>query len=612
MANKKGSYVTYFLMLLLILALGGFGVTNFGGSSQTVASVGDAEVTANDYARALQSQINGFQRETGQALTFQQAQMVGLDRAALGQLITEAALENETNRIGLSAGDENVAQEIQSVTAFHNVSGEFDRQTYELALRQSNLSIDDFETQVRGDLGERLLQGAIGAGVETPDIFVDTLYRYARETRDITWARLTADDLFEPVATPTESKLAEYHEANPAPFTRPETKVIRYAWLTPDMLAPNIEVDEDQVRKLYDTRFDEFNSPERRLVERLIFADQTSAQDAWDRLDVGEVSFDELVAERGLELADIDLGDVDERDLGDAAGEVFGLAEPGVVGPLVTDFGPALFRMNGILAAEEVTFDEARADLKSEAATDRARRIILELVPQIEDMLAGGADTSLLAERTDLEAGTIEWDVDASDGIAAYQAFRSAAASTGKGDFAEVIELDDGGIVSLTVDDVLEPALRPLQEVRGEVAEAWMRDATQTALTEQAEALAQQLRDGREMAAMELDLNTNRELLRDGFIEGTPPDFLSTVFDLEANGIAVLSAEGDAWLVRVDAIAEPDGNDAEADALKNRFSAQTTQAFSAAITQAFMQALVEKAGVDINTSAITSVHSLMP
>lgn len=612
MAKKKGNSLALILISLLIISLFGFGVTNFSGSVQTVATVGDTEVTTNDYARGVQAQINAFQRQTGQQMTFQQAQAFGLDRMALGQLISDAALENEVERLGISAGDQNVARDIQRVSAFQNLSGSFDRQTYELALRQNGITASEFEEQMRGDLATGLLRRAIGAGLDTPDIFVDALYAYARETRDVTWARLTADDLSEPVTEPTDEELAAYHEANPDDFTRPETKVISYAWLTPAMLTETIEVDEEQVRALYDDRESEYNRPERRLVERLVFSDEAAAQEAKDRIDAGEITFEELVENRGLTLADIDRGDVSQDDLGAAGEEVFALTEPGIVGPLPSGVGPALFRMNGILAAEETSFEEAREELEEEAAADRARRIILDLVPEVEDVLAGGADMTLLAERTDLEAGTIEWNEENVEGIAAYDTFREAAASATKGGFAEVIELEDGGIVALSVDEVLEPALRPLDEVRAEVAEAWTLKKQQVSLTSLANTLADELREGREMAGLGLNLKTNRGMTRDGFVEGTPPEFTSTVFDLEADGIAVLSSDGDAWLVRLDAINEADGEGREAGALKSGFAEQTRQELSNAVTSAVTQALVDEAGVDINSTAITAVNAQLP
>ena len=613
MARKKGKGSAFWIvLLLLVMALGGFGVTQFGQTAGTVAKVGDAEISASDYVRAVEAQLRVFQQQTGQQIGFAQARAVGLDRTALGQLITDAAIRNETRRVGLSAGDEQVLNEIRAYPAFQGISGEFDRQTYELALRQGNLSAGEFEDQVRGDLAEGLVRRAVGAGLSAPDVFVDTLYAYARETRDVTWARLTEDDLAAEIADPTEDDISGYYDAHQDAFTRPETKVIHYAWLTPDMLAPDVTVDEDQLRTLYDSRIGEFVQPERRLVERLVFATRADADAAKTRLDSGEADFDALVAERGLDLSDIDLGDVTRADLGAAANDLFALTEPGVAGPLPSDLGPALFRMNGILPAEEVSFEEARDDLQAEAAQDRARRIILDLAPEVEDLLAGGADPALLAERTDMREGRIEWNSDVFDDVAAYEGFRTAAAATTPEDFPEVIELDDGGILTMKVDEVRAPEPIPLDEVRDAVADAWRAEAVEAALVAQAQDIAARLREGAEMAAMDLNLRVNRGMNRASFIEGTPPAFTQSVFGLDADAVTVLSADGDAWLVRLDAINAADGSSPEASAVKGGFAENTRQDYSNAITRAFTQALVDDLTVEINSSAIAAVNAQLP
>lgn len=613
MARKKaGNAALWVIVVLLILGLAGFGATSFGGSQRSVASVGTVEISVNDYARAVDAQMRNFQRQTGQQLTFQQAQMFGVDRAALSQLITAAALENETLELGISAGDEVVSREILATPAFQGANATFDRQIYELSLQQNGINVAEFEDRVRNDIATGLLRSAVGSGVVTPDIYTDTLFNHAREARDVTWARLTAEDLPEPLAEPSDAELRAFYEANPEPFTRPETKSISYAWLTPDMIVDKVEIDEAQARALYDARIAEYIQPERRLVERLVFATEADAAAAKARLDAGETDFDDLVAERGLSLSDVDLGDVSVDDLGPAAEAVFALTEPAVAGPLPSSLGPALYRMNGILAAQEITFDEVRDELAAEAATDRARRIILDTVPQIEDLLAGGADMNVLAERTDMETGTIEWNSDVFEGIAAYDAFRTAAAAAQQGDFPRVVDLEDGGIFALTVTEVLPPALIPLEDVRDEVVAGWEAAETQKALVARAETHAEEIRGGREMAALGLDLETDRELSRDAFVEGTPPDFTDTLFAMDRDEVRVLSAAGDAWLMRLDAITPPDPNAPESELVRTQFSSQTAVELSTGLIATFTQSLLNETGIQVNQSAIDAVNAQLP
>ena len=222
MAKKKaGNAALWVIILLLIVGLAGFGATSFSGSVRNVATVGDVEIDVNEYARAVETQVRNFQRATGQQLSFQQARTIGLDRAALSQLISGAALENEAGELGISAGDVAVSEEIVASPAFQGAGGTFDRGIYELALRQNGTDVPAFEERVRADIATGILRSAVGSGVRTPDVFSTTLFLYARETRDATWARLGADDLTEPLPEPTEEQLTAYYEANPADFTRP-------------------------------------------------------------------------------------------------------------------------------------------------------------------------------------------------------------------------------------------------------------------------------------------------------------------------------------------------------------------------------------------------------
>src|SRR5690606_37477557 len=126
----------------------------------------------------------------------------------------------------------------------------------------------------------------------------------------------------------------------------------------------------------YEERIDQYRQPERRIVGRLVFPSMEEAQAARKRLDSGDITFDELVAERGLTVDDIDLGEVTREDLGQAADAVFALEAPGIAGPVQTDLGPALISMNAILEAVDIPFEQAREDLRAEAALDRANRMI--------------------------------------------------------------------------------------------------------------------------------------------------------------------------------------------------------------------------------------------
>ncbi|MFN7269482.1 MAG: SurA N-terminal domain-containing protein, partial [Cereibacter sp.] len=100
--KRKGSmFMVWVLMVLLVAGLGGFGVTNLGGGTARIATVGDRPIAVTDYARALQQELQAFSAQIGQPVTMEQARTLGLDSQVRQRLITAAALDNEASRIGL-------------------------------------------------------------------------------------------------------------------------------------------------------------------------------------------------------------------------------------------------------------------------------------------------------------------------------------------------------------------------------------------------------------------------------------------------------------------------------------------------------------------------------
>lgn len=611
--KKKGagSYVVWTILVLVMLGLGGFGVTNFGGGVTAIGKVGDREIETTDYARALQQEMNALSAQFGQPITFAQAQTFGVDQQVLQQVITRAALDNETARIGISAGDASVAAEITAMQAFQGNAGTFDRDAYRFTLERNNLTEAQFEQGIREDIARSVLQGAIVGGFLDPKPLTDTITAYAGERRGFSLLELTAADLPAPIADPTDADLQAFYDANIAQFTRPEAKRITYIALIPETLAPTMDVDEAALQALYDDRIDEFMIPEKRLVERLAFPTDADAAAAKARLDAGEVTFDQLVAERGLKLDDIDLGDVSKTDLGAAGDAVFALTEPGVAGPAQSDVGPALFRMNAILAAQETTFDEAKESLSAEMRTDAARRAISARIDEIDDLLASGADLEEVAQEAKMDIATIDYiPSETPEGIAAYPDFREAAEALQEGDFPEAIQLDDGALVALRLDEIVPPTPIPLADTRDAVAAAWRADAEAKALLARAEAVKAEVEGGKSLGAFGIVTVTN-SIIRDGFVEDAPQDLLQTLFAMTEGETRVVQGDGFTGLLRLDAIlpAETAGEDAEA--LRDSIAIRARQTLAQDAFTLFTNALSNEAGIQIDQTAVNAVHAQM-
>ena len=607
--RKIGTTLVWGLLLLIMLGLGGFGVTNFGGGLSTIGRVGDRNIEVSDYSRALSQQMDEMSRQFGTQLTPEQARAFGLDKKALRSLVSKTALDNETARIGISAGDAMIATEIQKIDTFKGPSGTFDRETYRLALDRGNITESKFETSIRKDIARYILQGAIEGGFIVPKAYVDTLAAWQGEMRSFTVLTLTESSLTKPIPPPTDAELQVVYDAQINTFTKPETKRITYAALRPETLAPSMPVDDAAVQAAYDDRIAEFMVPEKRLVERLVYPTEDEAKAAKKKLDAGKATFEQLVEERKLSLTDIDLGDMSRDDLGAQADAVFALKKPGVIGPIATDFGPAIFRINSIIAAQETTFDEAKADLKSELQLIAARTAVSKKLEKINDILAAGTDLEDATKEAGMELETINYSVETpSEGIAAFAGFRSAAEALQEGDFPEAVELDDGTIVALRLDEIVPPTPIPFAEVRDKVTEAWRKDTLAKELALRANQIKTAVDGGGSLKNFGI-ISTNRNLMRDATLEELPPDVIKTAFTMKEGEVTTLNLTAFVGLIRLDKITPAATKGKDADVLRDTIALEARTDISQDAFTLFSDALELEAGVELDQATIDALNA---
>ncbi|PZX06878.1 SurA N-terminal domain-containing protein [Celeribacter halophilus] len=616
MASGKGSgtkMVVWGILGLLILGLGGFGTANFGGGVTRVAAVGDEEISVNDYANALQSQISAIEAQTGQAFSVAQAENFGLSQQVLDQLLSQAALDAETARVGLSVGDDAVRRELLAIDAFKGVDGKFDTAAYKDLLARNNMTDKGFESDLRKDAARAILTGALATGITMPPSYGQVVVDWLGERRTISVATLGAEALETGAPIASEADIQSWYDAHPEAYTAPEARRITYAWLTPAMIMDQVDIDEEALRQLYQENIDSYVQPERRLVERLVFNSEEEAQEAADRIASGETTFDEEVAARGLDLIDADMGDVSQDDLSAEAGPaVFALEGTGEVGPVMSDLGPALYRVNGTLAGSEVSFEEARDELAAVMSTDAAARLISGLLEEFDNDLAEGYTLEELADETEMELGTLDWTTESEGGIAAYTAFKEAAAQVTLDDYPEIIELSDGGVFALRLDAIVPATVKPLDEVREQVAADWEADALQQRLTERAEALETEVASGESITDLGLPSETFEAITRQDFLSNMPDGFMDAVFapGLTEGGTTLISGEGRVVIAKIDSVEDPEPSDENA-AIAQSYITSAAQGAATDVIDAFSAALRAREGVTINQTALTAVHSQM-
>ncbi len=610
--RKMQEVAGWLLMSMLVLGLGGFGVTNFGGRVTSVATVGDIEISAQDYAQAVQTQVRSYSQQMGLQISAQELLGAGLGQDVMRGLIARAALTDEAGKIGLSVGDELVATKVVAMPAFQGPSGSFDRDMYRSQLERIKQSEADFETGVRRDVTLGLFQNMISGGITAPQAMTEKLDLWLNEKRGFSLLPLTEAYLAAPLPAPTEDELKAFHTAQPEMFIKPEAKRITYVALLPQDIAADQPVDEAAVQALYDERIDEYVLPERRIVDRLVYPDQATADAARAKLD-GGATFEDLVKDRGIELADADLGDVTLDDLGDAGESVFAAAEGDVVGPLPSNLGPAMFRVATVLAAEETPLADVHDTLALELQTEAARTAIDARFEAIDDLLAGGATLEDLAKEEGMTLSTLDYvsGVPGGSAIEGYDAFRQAADAVAEGDFPETTGLEDGGLFALRLDEIVAEAPTPFDEARQAVTTAWHAEALTKALSARAVEIKTAVEGGASLGSFGI-VDAMAKTDRNGSVEGAPASLMETVFGMAEGAVSVVDADGFVGVVVLDKIIPAVTEGEETAAARASLATSFAQSISADAFEAFTTSITTDAGITMDQAAVDAVNASLP
>jgi len=621
--RKKGTSILVWILLgLLIIGLTGFGLGGAvsGIASQNVASVGDQKVPRADFVRTMLSQVNRLQQQFGQPITMAQARAFGLDQQVLSQLVTWAALDGAAEREGLSAGDALVRDRLIEIPAFQSPSGGFDSFAYDQFLDRQNQTAAEYEEDLRRGLARSMLQTVVMDGVEMPGTLARTLISAVAEQRGFDTLALGPADLPEPLAEADDATLIAFYEADPEAYTLPERRAITYAALTPAQAAETVEISPEELRAEYESRAASFNTPERRILDAIAFADMDAARAARDRIDAGEIDFDDLATERGLSAQDVSLGLQEATDLSaEARAEVFATTGPGIVGPVTSDLGPALYRVNAVIAARSRSFEDVADELRAELALADAENLIAEEIDPVQDLIFSGATLEEVAAETGLILGTLTLGPGAdAASIAGDPAFRADALAAEIGPARDLIDLSEGGIATLRLDEIIPPALQPFEEVRAQVAADWRRAETQRLLVARAEALQAQLNEGRTMAALAeaeqgLTPVSQPPIERGGALPETlPRAVLDAVFDLEPGASTVLSDGGMVYLAQLTQVVPVDFDDPAIAARRDQLQTALDGQLATDLFAGYAQMVTNAAEISVNQTLIDTTLAQYP
>jgi peptidyl-prolyl cis-trans isomerase D len=606
--SKTSKFFVWIILLLLIIGLGGFGIGGFGRSLNTIGSVGDKDISTNDYVNALRQEIAIQEQQTGSPIDARKAIQLGLDGKALEKLISITALDVELSNIGLSVGDLELAKKLNSIKEFQGQDGNFNSDVYRIVLSQINKSVLDFEKEIRTGISRDILRSSITGGLIQSGTQAKNIYKYISEERTIKTAVLKEIDLSNPIEPPSDNDLETFLIENQEIFRIPEKKRITYAILKPETILDTIQLTEDEITGLYQTRSSIYNTPEYRTIERLAFSDVITAVESKNLMQAGELSFDDLVEQRGLSAGDVEMGSLSKEQLSKNVGDiVFSLPALQTSQVIETELGPAIFRTTKIIDSISKPLEKVRPELELFIKMQKARNQILRDKESFEDLLVGGASLEDLTAETRFQLDTldfapgIESEISDKDFIAEVEILDANY-------FPTLIDLEDGSIIAMQLDKIIPSFVPKLNSIKDDVSKEWQSSNLITHLQNLAEDIIGTTEPNSDWYY--LNGKEPKKILLNRSRNNSDISFQLTkeAFENNLNEIQYISGDKEVIIFEVIDISYPDLESETAQAFINEFNRQILPEFENDIFTYFVEALRKELGFKLDRSVINSIH----
>jgi peptidyl-prolyl cis-trans isomerase D len=473
------------------------------------AKVNDMEISLGELDLEFRSQLE----EYGQ---------LGDLPAEYRRLVKESVLESIIQRRlfdeyiidkGYRVGNDVVMSAIRRVPEFQDESGNFSREVYDQWLLINGFTHAQFENGQRRNMERSQLQGAIAAtAFVTPEEYRRYLALYL-EQRVAAAASFDIASMAEGIEVSDEDAEAWYNE-RPADFMSQESVDLDYVEISREDVAASIDVSEQDLLSYYESNKDRYRQDEQRRASHILIVNEddaaakATATEVLDRISGGEdfaALASEFSADSGSAERGGDLGFSTREQFGsELGGAIFSMNPGDVRGPVKTDFGYHVVRLDEVQQGGPLPLEAVRGELERELKETSLANIYRGQMGELSDALFDAENIATLAAATGLPVKTADnFARTGGEPFGANQAAIDAAFDEAVigGQLSDIVELDANRAVVIGVRKYNAAERRPLEAVRDEVVAAIRNTRASEQIKARADGLAASLQAGAEFAA---------------------------------------------------------------------------------------------------------------
>jgi len=553
----KHKRIVQFVLALITLPFAFFGVDYYFRNTDKageVASYDGGLITQAQFAQSLRDQQEMMMR-TQKGVDPAMFENPEVRYSILQQLIRERMIEKKGRDLRFTVTNEQVRERIASDPRFQD-EGKFSLERYKLLLAQASISEAGYEDSMRRQILAEKLVDPIMSGNMVAKASAEGFVTLLEQQREVAVANIDA----EPFARQTkvdEAAARVFYDANPAAFRTPEEVKFEYVVLTPDVLAAQVAVTPDEVKAQYAASIKQYTQEEQRQAAHILIAVKPDASDA-DKAAAKKKAEDLAAQAKANPAKFAELAKKYSEDPGSAAqggdlgsnprgtmvkafdDAVFAMKPGDIVGPVQSEFGWHVIKLQGVTPAKVLSLDEAKAQIEADLKRQKVSQKFAASADQFQNLVYEQADSLAgVAKTLNLEAKTSDWAT-RSDAqrlafgnpkfVEALFAPDSVAAKRN----TEAFEVGPNTLMAGRVVEYKPAAPRPFDDVKEEIRrQLQRREASEMAQKAGLEKLAL-LEQGKSDKEAGVTFGKPVSVLRNQMQPGFTPDALGKVFRVDA------------------------------------------------------------------------------
>ena len=312
-----------------------------------------------------------------------------------------------------------------------------------------------------------------------------------------------------------------YYDARPNDFLAPESVDFEYLEINRAAIAEGIEIAEDVLQQYYDDNSGRFLQDEQRQASHILIPfgdDEAAAEEQATALTVraqaGEPFADlarQYSQDGGTANRGGDLGAVLQSQMPGPLGDtIFSIDRGEIYGPVRTDFGFHVVRLDEIIDGGPLPLNQVRAELLQELRAQGVDDRYLGLERQLTDAVFDAADLQSIADVSGLDVRSVGgFTRSGGEPFGGNQAIIDTVFDSRMlidRQISDVIEVDVDRSVVVHVTAYNEESRRPLDDVRQDIVFAMQSDRALNIIEDRSRRLQEALQEGRNFESMAFEL----------------------------------------------------------------------------------------------------------